>query len=92
MRGEPRGVVDHRRLARRNLGSLLRHKFLHEYGYDKGAVVVAAIVADLCETIQRYYTRSGDLQPGQLLYNAPAIGERGGAARPSPERNWCRSG
>jgi hypothetical protein len=81
MRGEPRGVTDHRRLVRRNLASLLRYKFLHEYGYDKGAVVVDAIVADLCETIGRYYTRAEDLQPGQLLYNAPAIGERGGRGK-----------
>ena len=81
MKGEPRGVIDHRRLVRRNLASLLRHKFLHEYGYDKGSVVVAAIVADLCETIGRFYARAGDLEPGQLLYNAPAAGERGGRGK-----------
>ena len=59
MRGDSRAAVDYRRLARRNLASLLRYKFLHEYGYDKGAVVVAAIVADICETIRRYYARPG---------------------------------
>jgi Protein of unknown function (DUF1670) len=67
---------DYRRLARRNLASLLRYKFLHEYGYDKGPVVVEAIVADLCELIRRYVTRPGDLEPGQLVYPAPAASER----------------
>ena len=40
-----RAVQHHKRLARRTLPSLLRYKFLHEYGYDKGEVVVDAIVA-----------------------------------------------
>ena len=48
---------DYRRLARRNLASLLRYKFLYEYGYDKGPVVVEAIVADLCELIRRWVLR-----------------------------------
>jgi hypothetical protein len=67
---------DYRRLARRNLASLLRYKFLHEYGYDKGPVVVEAIVADLCELIRRWVLRPGDLEPGQLVYPAPAATER----------------
>jgi hypothetical protein len=40
VKGEGRNIVDYRRLAKRSLPSLLRYKFLHEYGYDKGAVVV----------------------------------------------------
>jgi len=81
VRGLGHSLVDARRLARRTLPSPLRYKFLHEYGYDKGAVVVGAIVADLCETIRRYYARAGDLEPGQLLYHAPAVGERGGRGK-----------
>jgi len=73
--------VDYRRLARRNLGSLLRYKFLHEYGYDRGAVVAGAIVADICATVRRYYARPGDLEPGQLIYPAPAATERGGRGK-----------
>ena len=55
MSGPTRAAVDYRRLARRTLPSLLRYKFLHEYGYDKGAVVAAAIVEDICATVGRYY-------------------------------------
>ena len=67
----------YRRLARRNLPALLRYKFLHEYGYDKGPVVVEAIVADICQTVSRYYRRAGDIEPGQVIYPAPAAEERG---------------
>jgi hypothetical protein len=81
VKNESRATVDYRRLARRNLASLLRYKFLHEYGYDKGAVVVSAIVADLCETIRRCYARPGDLEPGQLVYHAPAATERSGRGK-----------
>ncbi|MGH7364256.1 MAG: DUF1670 domain-containing protein [Candidatus Methylomirabilales bacterium] len=81
MKPPPSRIVDYRRLARRNLPGLLRYKFLHEYGYDKGPVVVAAIVADICETVRTYYRREGDLEPGQLIYLAPAIGERAGRGK-----------
>jgi hypothetical protein len=77
----PRRVIDYRRLARRNLPSLLTFKFLNEYGYDKGEVVARAIVADICETIRRYYRRKGDLEPGELIYLAPAQGQRAGRGR-----------
>jgi len=81
VKGEGRAIVDYRRLSRRSLPSLLRYKFLHEYGYDKGAVVVSAIVNDICEVVRNYYSRPGDLEPGQLIYHAPAIGERGGRGK-----------
>ena len=60
---------------------MLRYKFLHEYGYDKGAVVVAAIVEDICRVVRRYYRRAGDLEPGQVVYNAPAKEERAGRGK-----------
>jgi hypothetical protein len=81
MKSEPRHLVDYRRLAKRNLASLLRYKFLYEYGYDKGAVVAAAIVDDICATVRAYYRRDGDLEPGQLIYNAAAKEERGGRGK-----------
>lgn len=77
MTGPGHSLIDARRLRRRTLPSLLRYKFLHEYGYDKGAVVVSAIVDDICGVVRHYYTRPGDLEPGQLIYNAPAVTERG---------------
>jgi hypothetical protein len=73
-----------RRLARRTLPSLLRYKFLHEYGYDKGAVVVAAIVEDICTVVRNYYRRPDDLEPGQLIYLCPAADERQRKARRWP--------
>lgn len=74
-------LLDYRRLARRNLPSLLTYKFLNEYGYDKGPVVVQAIVKDICEIVARYYRRSKDIEPGQLVYLAPAKGERAGRGK-----------
>ena len=65
-----------RRLAKRSLPSLLRYKFLHEYGYDKGEVVVAAIVEDICAVVRNYFRRPDDLEPGQLIYHCPAVTER----------------
>ncbi len=65
-----------RRLAKRTLPSLLRYKFLHEYGYDKGEVVVTAIVDDICTVVRNYYTKPDDLEPGQLIYLCPSADER----------------
>jgi hypothetical protein len=88
----PHRLREYRRLARRNLPALLRYKFLNEYGYDKGPVVVEAIVADLCEFIRGWVLRPGDLEPGQLVYPArpPASGQA--RARRSPRPSWCRCG
>jgi len=74
-------LIDARRLGRRSLPSLLRYKFLHEYGYDKGAVVVGAIVDDICQVVRNYYRRAEDLEPGQLIYHAPAKEERSGRGK-----------
>jgi hypothetical protein len=72
----PHRLRTYRRLARRDLASLLRYKFLNEYGYDQGPVVVEAIVADLGQLIRGWVLRPGDLEPGQLVYPAPAASER----------------
>jgi hypothetical protein len=65
-----------RRLAGRTLPGLLRYKFLHEYGYDKGEVVVAAIVDDICKVVRNYFARAEDLEPGQVIYWCPDASER----------------
>jgi hypothetical protein len=70
-----------RRLAKRTLPSLLRYKFLHEYGYDKGEVIVAAIVEDICTVVRNYYRRADDLEPGQLIYWCPDATERARKAK-----------
>jgi hypothetical protein len=86
----PRRVIDYRRLARRNLPSLLTFKFLNEYGYDKGEVVARAIVADICETIRRYYRRKETSSPeSSSTWPRPRVSVRGGAEpwpRPSSYR------
>jgi hypothetical protein len=81
VKGPGHSLVDARRLQRRTLPSLLRYKFLREYGYDKGAVVVGAIVDDICQVVRSYYTRPGDVEAGQLIYHAPAVTERPGRAK-----------
>jgi hypothetical protein len=81
VKGDDRHLIDAHRLSRRSLPSLLRYKFLHEYGYDKGAVVVQAIVDDICAVVRNYYRRDGDLEPGQLIYNAAAKSERAGRGK-----------
>jgi hypothetical protein len=75
----PTAIVNLRRLARRTLPSLLRYKFLHEYGYDKGEVVVEAIGADICEAVRNYLVSAEQLEPGQLIYCCPDAKE--GAAK-----------
>lgn len=72
----PRTASARQRLAGRTLPSLLRYKFLHEYGYDKGEVVAAAIVEDICRVVANYYARPEHLEPGQVVYHCPAATER----------------
>ncbi len=55
---------------------MLRYKFLFEYGYDKGAVVVDAIVSDICEAVRSYFVRA-DVEPGQLIYYCPDATRKG---------------
>lgn len=76
-----RKLAAYRRLARRNLPSLLTYKFLNEYGYDKGEVVVKAIVDDICDTIRLYHRGKDELEPGQLIYLTPHKDERGGPGK-----------
>jgi hypothetical protein len=76
-----RPLEDYRRLVRRNLPSLLTYKFLNEYGYDKGPVVVKSIVDDICDTVRTYFKRSSDVEPGEIVYLAPVRGQHGGRGK-----------
>jgi hypothetical protein len=68
------------RLNGKSLEQLLLHRFLNQYGYDKGEVTAKAIVDDLLSVIHSYYVYSsnGDgihLSHGQLVWLAPPIDE-----------------
>jgi hypothetical protein len=78
-----------RRLAGRTLPGLLRYKFLHEYGYDKSEVVVAAIVDDICKVVRNYFSRAEDLEPGQLIYWCPDATEGARKGKRWLTPRWC---
>lgn len=58
------------RLAPRELRAMLRHRFLHAYGYDKGPVLVDAIVDDILELLEQYYVTPAHQQVGQVIWLA----------------------
>lgn len=70
-----------RRLKDKNLHSLLLHRFLNQYGYDKGEITARAIIDDLLKLIDSYYlvsTLDNDLHHinhGQLVYMAVPVDE-----------------
>lgn len=66
-----------RRLSKKNLKSILLDKFLHHYGYDKGAVPAKALIEDIIATVDEFYVNANTLQPGQLVWLAADKDERG---------------
>ena len=68
------------RLNGKSLKQILLHRFLNQYGYDKGEVTAKAIVEDILSLIERYYVYSSNsdgiyLSHGQLVWLAPPIDE-----------------
>lgn len=59
---------DVKRLSARSLKSLLIHKVLHEYGYEKGRIVVEAIVNDIINLIEKFYLSPEKITFGQMLW------------------------
>jgi len=59
---------DVKRLSARSLKSLLIYKFLHEYGYEKGRIVVEAIVNDIINLIEKFYLSPEKITFGQMLW------------------------
>lgn len=53
------------RWAKRSLAQQLLHKFLNEYGYERGRVVAEAIVADILDLVDQAY---GDKLPPQHVH------------------------
>lgn len=70
-----------RRLKDKNLHNLLLHRFLNQYGYDKGEITAKAIIDDILKLIDSYYlvsTLDDDmhhLNHGQLVYMAVPVDE-----------------
>lgn len=68
MKSEMTKKKDAKRLSARSLKSLLIYKFLHEYGYEKGRIVVEAIVNDIINLIEKFYLTPGKITFGQMLW------------------------
>ncbi len=79
-----------RRINDKSLRQLLIHRFLNDYGYDKGKVTATAIVDDILKTVEDYFVitlpfeklATGDqltderfLSYGQLVWMAVPIDE-----------------
>ena len=79
-----------RRINDKSLRQLLIHRFLNDYGYDKGEVTATAIVDDILKTVEDYFVitlpleklATGDQLPeerllryGQLVWMAIPIDE-----------------
>ena len=79
-----------RRINDKSLRQLLIHRFLNDYGYDKGEVTATAIVDDILKTVEDYFVitlpleklATGDQPPderllsyGQLVWMAVPIEE-----------------
>ncbi|MCY3549171.1 MAG: DUF1670 domain-containing protein [Candidatus Poribacteria bacterium] len=79
-----------RRINDKSLRQLLIHRFLNDYGYDKGEVTATAIVDDILKTVEDYFVitlpleklTTGDQLPderllsyGQLVWMAVPIDE-----------------
>ena len=64
----PRAAQLGRRLANRTLPSLLRYKFLHEYGYGTTARSWSPPSSTTSvKSYAPYFTRPDDLEPGEAL-------------------------
>lgn len=71
MKDQPYHKKRARRLAPRHLRGMLRHRFLTAYGYEKGPVIVDAIVDDILELIEQYYVTPHHQRVGQIIWLAP---------------------
>ncbi len=71
-----------RRLKDKNLEQLLLHRFMNNYGYDKGEITAKAIIADITKLIDDYFLVSTidddqhHIHSGQLVYMAVPMDER----------------
>ena len=59
-----------RRLADKSLRSQLRYRFLHDYGFEKGRLIVEHIIDDILDLMAQYYAPDQAPQPNQIIYTA----------------------
>jgi hypothetical protein len=70
-----------RRLKDKSLEKLLLHRFLNNYGYDRGEITARAIISDIIKLIDNYFLVSSldddqhHIHSGQLVYMAVPVDE-----------------
>jgi len=62
----------YQRIQAKSLKNILLHKFLNEYGYEKGKITASAIVEDIISLVRSYFKKVDTLEPGKLIYLACA--------------------
>jgi hypothetical protein len=67
----------YRRLKGKTLRQILLHRFLNQYGYDKGAITAGAIIDDILLLVEQYYRYSDHsfLKQGQMVWHAVPVDE-----------------
>jgi len=67
----------YKRLKGKTLKHILLHRFLHQYGYDKGPVTAGAIIDDILLLVEQYYRYSDHsfLKQGQMVWHAVPVDE-----------------
>jgi transcriptional regulator with XRE-family HTH domain len=71
----------YRRLKDKSLENLLMHRFLNQYGYDKGEITAQAIIQDILKLIEDYFLVSSldddqhHIHSGQIVYMAVPLNE-----------------
>jgi hypothetical protein len=70
-----------RRLSDKSLEQLLLHRFLNNYGYDRGEITAKAIISDILQLIDHYFLVSSidddlhHINYGQLVWMAVPVNE-----------------
>ena len=59
-----------RRLGHKGLSERLCEAFEHEYGFEKGRLIIPVIVEDILDKVRNYYGPDRDQGPDQIVYTA----------------------
>lgn len=67
----------YKRLKGKTLRQILLHRFLNQYGYDKGSITAGAIIDDILLLVEQYYRYSDHsfLKQGQMVWHGVPIDE-----------------